>query len=613
MLTVALVAVGGGVIAYKTDALRWLDLQTVDKRFDVRGTRPTPKTVAVVAVDTDTFNNLPQYRWPYPRNLHAKVINHLKKDGAKVIAYDVQFTEPEGTSKEAKQHDFELATAVSRAGNVVLGTSEVAPGGKTRIFGGNANVRALHARPASVEYPLDANGVIRRAVFEQFGLKTMPLVSYQRAFGKLPDKKLFEPDGAWIDYNGGPGSILTIPYWRVLEGKFPKGTFKDRLVVVGASAQSLQDLHPTSTSGADQMPGPEIQAHAIDTIIRGIPLRPVEDWVNVLLIVLMGLVAPIVGLRWGALAAAAAALAGIAAYVVGIQIAFNNGHIVTGVYPLITSVVSTLGVVGVHYFTEVRERRRTRAAFSRFVPAAVVDRVLEQAEDGLRLGGEEVLGTVLLSDIRGFTTFSETHPAPEVLEVLNHYLEEMTSAIMGHGGTLIGYLGDGIIAVFGAPLEQPDHADRAIAAAQEMLGPRLEKVNEWIKEHGIEQPFAMGVGINSGLFMAGNVGSTDRLEYTIIGDTVNTAARMEALTKGSGHSLFIAESTKFMLLRDEVPLEYVGEFDIRGRESKMEIWAPERDKPAEPILDRAQVQASGVFEIMAEQPPPSDEALKASD
>src|SRR5437762_7947041 len=155
-------------------------------------------------------------------------------------------------------------------------------------------------------------------------------------------------------------------------------------------------------------------------------------------------------------------------------------------------------------------------SFSCLVPAAVVDRVLEQAEDGLRLGGEEVLGTVLLSDIRGFTTFSESNPAPEVLEILNEYLEEMTSAIMGHGGTLVAYLGDGIIAVFGAPLEQADHADRALAAAQDMLGPRLEKFNTWLAERGIEEPFAMGVGLNSGLFMAGNVGSTDlRLEYTI--------------------------------------------------------------------------------------------------
>ena len=150
----------------------------------------------------------------------------------------------------------------------------------------------------------------------------------------------------------------------------------------------------------------------------------------------------------------------------------------------------------------------------------------------------------------------------------------MTDAIMGHGGTLIGYLGDGIIAIFGAPLEQADHADRALAAAHEMLGTRLDKFNAWMHARGVEEPFAMGIGINSGLFMAGNVGSQDRLEYTVIGDTVNTASRIEGLTKGTGHSLFIADSTKFMLLGEPPPLDYVGEFAIRGREGKMKIWAP---------------------------------------
>jgi adenylate cyclase len=262
------------------------------------------------------------------------------------------------------------------------------------------------------------------------------------------------------------------------------------------------------------------------------------------------------------------------AFVVGAQLAFNAGHIVAVTYPLVTAVLSTFAVLGIIYFTETRERRRTRTAFARFVPAAVVDRVLEQAEDGLRLGGEEVLGTVLFSDIRGFTTFSESHHAQEVIDILNRYLTEMTDAIMGHGGTLIAYLGDGIIAIFGAPLEQEDHADRAIAAAEEMLGPRLASFNEWLKARGIEQPFEMGIGINSGIFMAGNVGSQDRLEYTVIGDTVNTAARMEGLTKGSGHSLFVAESTRFMLQRTPPPLAYIGEFAIRGRAGQMKIWAP---------------------------------------
>jgi adenylate cyclase len=569
MAVVAVFAAGMGVVAYEEDLLRWMELQSIDARFGVRGTQDQPKGVAVVAIDARTFSERPDDRWPFLRRRHAKAIEILEEAGAKVIAYDVQFTEPSNPEDDAA-----LYNAVYRAGNVVLGTSEIAKGGKTRIFGGDSAVKEARARPASAQYNLDPNGVIRRIPYETDGLKTMPVVAYERATGKSPDKEGFKPDGAWIDFAGPPRTIRTLSFSRLLAHDFPPDFFRGRTVVVGASAPSLQDVHPTSTSGADEMSGPEVQASAIATLQEGIPLRSVPDWINIALIVLMASIAPLLGLRLGLLWVTVAALAAIAAFVVGVQIAFENGHMVAVTYPILAAVVSTIGVVAVRYFTEVRERRRTRTAFARFVPAAVVDRVLEQAEDGLRLGGEEVLGTVLFSDIRGFTTFSESHHAGEVIDILNRYLTEMTDAIMGHGGTLIGYLGDGIIAIFGAPLEQADHADRALAAADEMLGPRMALFNEWLKERGVEEPFETGIGINSGLFMAGNVGSQDRLEYTVIGDTVNTAARMEGLTKGSGHQMFIAESTRFMLLGDPPPLQYIGEFEIRGRAGRMKIWAP---------------------------------------
>jgi adenylate cyclase len=605
MVAVALTTAGAGVLAHETNVLRWLELQSVDARFGVRGERPAPSSVAVVAVDALTFSERPKDRWPYKRRLHAQAIDILKAAGARAIVYDVQFTEPTN-----EKDDGLLGDAVYRAGNVVLGTSEIADGGHTRIFGGDKAVRAVRALPASAQYDLDPNGVIRRIQYQTDGLRTMPVVAYQRAFGRPPSRAGFGADGAWIDFPGPPRTVTTVSFSRLLAHRFPPGIFRGRIVVVGASAPSLQDVHPTSTSGSDEMSGPEVQASAIDTLVRGVPLRPVPDWINIALIALMALAAPLPGLRWGASRAVAAAVLGTAAFVVGAQLAFDDGHIVAVTYPLATALLSTAAVVGVKYFTEVKERRRTRTAFARFVPAAVVDRVLEQAEDGLRLGGEEVLGTVLFSDIRGFTTFSESHHAQEVIDVLNRYLTEMTDAIMGHGGTLIAYLGDGIIAIFGAPLEQADHADRAIAAAQEMLGPRLASFNEWMLERGIDAPFEMGVGINSGHFMAGNVGSQDRLEYTVIGDTVNTAARMEGLTKGSGHSLFLAESTRFMLLSEPPPLVYVGEFAIRGRAGQMKIWAP--GLPTDEIAERIEQSSTEGVDVHGPQAPAGDPVVRSA-
>jgi adenylate cyclase len=153
----------------------------------------------------------------------------------------------------------------------------------------------------------------------------------------------------------------------------------------------------------------------------------------------------------------------------------------------------------------------------------------------------------------------------------------MTEAILGAGGTLIAYMGDGIMAVFGAPLEQDDHADRALAAAREMIGTRLQRFNAWLAEQGHDHAFAMGVGVNSGAVMAGNIGSERRVEYTALGDTTNTASRLEGMTKGSGHMLFVAETTRERMQRAPEGLVLVGELEIRGRVSKLAVWTIEAD------------------------------------
>jgi adenylate cyclase len=218
------------------------------------------------------------------------------------------------------------------------------------------------------------------------------------------------------------------------------------------------------------------------------------------------------------------------------------------------------------------ERERLRGVFSRFVPEHVVEEVLERTDDDLRLGGSRDVGTVMFTDLRGFTAFSEATPPQRVIELLNEYFGEMIDAIFDHGGTLVGYRGDGVLAVFGAPIPFDDHADRSLAAAREMLDVRLPRFNRWLGEHGLGDGFAMGIGLNSGQFMSGNVGSARQLEYTVHGDTVNTAARLEAMTKAADTPILMAESTHEALLDPPADLAFVGEFDVRGRESKIRLW-----------------------------------------
>jgi adenylate cyclase len=197
----------------------------------------------------------------------------------------------------------------------------------------------------------------------------------------------------------------------------------------------------------------------------------------------------------------------------------------------------------------------------------------------VRLGGVRGEATVMFSDLRGFTSFSETLEPERVIEALNRYLTQMSEAILDHGGTLVAYMGDGIMAVFGAPLKQSDHADRALEAARDMLG-RMDAFNGWLREQDLHDGFKMGIGLNSGPVMSGNVGSERRLEYTALGDTTNTAARLEGMTKGTPHQLYIAETTRQMLTRAPGDLVEVGEAEVRGRKAKVKLWSLTADAPA---------------------------------
>jgi adenylate cyclase len=219
------------------------------------------------------------------------------------------------------------------------------------------------------------------------------------------------------------------------------------------------------------------------------------------------------------------------------------------------------------------EQERVRSVFSRFMPEHVVEDVLDRTDDDLRLGGSRDVGTVMFTDIRGFTAFSEQAEPQRVIQLLNEYFGEMIDAIFEEDGTVVGYRGDGLLAVFGAPIAVDDHADRALAAARAMLEVRLPRFNAWLHEHRLGGPFEMGIGLNSGPFMSGNVGSARQLEYTVHGDTVNTAARLEALTKSARRSLLMAESTYRALSRPPDDLDFVGETEVRGRQSTISLWS----------------------------------------
>ncbi|HEY6731750.1 MAG TPA: adenylate/guanylate cyclase domain-containing protein [Solirubrobacterales bacterium] len=567
MVSVIVAAAAIALGAYAAELMRSLELQSVDARFSVRGTQERPDDIVVVGIDDVTFDQLEE-QWPFPRRLHAQVIDRLREAGAKVVAVDIQFTEP-----TTVRDDNALIEAIARKGGVVLSTTEVAAGGRTRVLGGEEVLAQVDARAANTTVVPDPGGTIRKMHYQVDGLVTFAVATAEAELGEPVEPSEFEADGeAWIDYRGPPETFRSVSYSRVLRGQVPDSVFRGKTVIVGATHPSLQDVHPTSTSGDELMSGPEIQANAAWTAAHGFPLGSAGQLIDLLLILLLAAVPAGVTLRMRPIPSLAVAFGLAFAYAVATQLFFNAGIVLPVVYPLLALALSTLGALAVNYVLTAFERQRVRDTFSRFVPEAVVADVLARGDGDLRFGGVRRECTVLFSDLRGFTSFSESMAPDRVIEVLNHYLEEMSDAIMDHGGTLVAYMGDGIMAVFGAPIEQGDHADRALAAAREMLEVRLARFNEWMAGEGIERGFAMGVGLNSGTVMSGQVGSRRRIEYTAIGDTTNTAARLESMTKGSGHSLFVADSTRRALRDGDGGLELVGELEVRGRTQAITVW-----------------------------------------
>jgi adenylate cyclase len=558
-------------LAYGFGALRSLELSSVDKRFKLRGTTigSAAKDVVLVKIDDVTFSDLNQ-RWPFPRSEHAQLIDTLKADGAKVIVMDIQFTEP----SEDPAEDSALLNSVGNAGNVVLATAEADERGRTRVLGGDDTVASVNAVVGNSLFPEDTGAVIRRFERTRAGIPTLPIAAAVRAGAKV-DKTEFGRDGdgtAWIDYAGPPGTVKSISYSTVLNGKAPKNFFKNKVVVVGATDPVLQDVHRTSTSGESEMAGPEIQANAITTVINGFRLHGAPTWFNCLLILLLGFATPLASLKFGPRGAFAAALSTAVFFTFATFIVFNAGWITLYVYPMLALVLSTIAAVGVNFVAASYERERVRDVFSRFVSDQVVDQVLaESGNEGVKLGGKRIESTILFSDLRGFTSFAEKLPPEEVIEVLNRYLTEMSDAILDNNGTLVSFMGDGIMAVFGAPITNNNHADQGLLAAREMLA-RMRQFNQWMEEQGLGEGFKMGIGLKTGIVMSGNVGSERRLEYTAIGDTTNTGARLEALTKGTPYQLYMSGTTRDALSEQHDDIEFVEELPIRGRDEHEQVY-----------------------------------------
>jgi adenylate cyclase len=559
LLAVGAIATVLGLVAYWTGVLDATERAATDARFSVRGARAPSPDVVLVGVDGQTLQSLDVLP-PLRRSLHARMLDRLREAGAEAIAYDFVFGSPTTASE-----DNALIRAVIQTPNLVMAATKVDEKGRPDVFDGSHNIVA-----GSANFDVAGDNVIRRVRRFDLGMSSFAVAAAQLAIGHGPDPARFGDDGALIDYAGPADTYRPLSFSDVLDGNVPASKLRGKIVVVGATDPLLGDIQITPFGGG--MPGPEVQANAIATVLDDLPLRDAPGWLAVALIAVAGLATPLSALRLTGLRWLPIPLALCVGGTVGLQLAFDAGTVLPVASPALALLLAFLGTLGVIYATDVLARRRLRAAFARFVPPEVVDEVVAQTGDEMRLGGTRRDGSVLFCDLRGFTAVAEGMEVEQVIEMLNRYLAEMSDAILDHGGTVVSYMGDGIMAVFGAPLPQDDHADRALAAAREMLGERLERFGGWAREAGLADEMRMGIGICSGPVMSGNVGSQRRLEYTAVGDTTNTASRLQSATREAGVALLVADATRDALRSPAADLVAAGELVLRGRDAPVTVW-----------------------------------------
>jgi CHASE2 domain-containing sensor protein len=350
VIVAGMLAAGAAAAANRADLLPGLEQTSIVQRFERRGDRPAPNLL-VVAIDDKTFSDLGLH-WPFPRSRHARAIDVLRRDRARAIVYDIQFTE-----RTTDREDNALILAIDRApNNVVLATAETDERGRANVLGGADTVRSVGARVGASNLPEGRGGVLQRVEYERGGLPTLATMT-AGLLGRPPARSEFEDGGAWIDFHGPPGTIDTVSFSDLIQGRVPPSRARGRIVVVGAASPTLQDVHPTPTSNG-LMSGPEIEANAIDTVLRGFPLHGTPTWAGLLIVLTLGFLPALLCLRLRPLFAVLAAPLIAIVFLLVAQYAFDHGRILPVATPLFALSLGTVTTISAGYVAERRQRDR---------------------------------------------------------------------------------------------------------------------------------------------------------------------------------------------------------------------------------------------------------------
>ena len=604
-ISIALIGLGCGgimIILLCTGLLRGVELKSMDFRYLCRGAIPTSDKIVIIGTDEEALDKIkdPFIFWsPY----FADIIKAVAVGGAKSIGLDFLQTIALKKKVEGEDLDGIMADALMEAENVIMINLlrwDNTIGGLKAI---NPLSRYLYASdPDNIGFSnltIDNDGCVRRQtlllndtesnIYAYIGLKVIA-----KYFNSHIEKK---GDLVWvgdcaipvnsynemlINFAGPSGTFPIISFYKVWQlsrqGKtdFFKRNFKDKIVLIGPGNIYSQDFKPTPFyrsqyyTGTRQTLGIEIVANVINTILERRFIISLKFWQTILVILFLGVLTSFTSFKLSPIAGGIVAFAIAAGYTTFCIFLFNSYNLCLDMICSLDTIPLTYTAVFAYRYTiEDKEKRRIKSIFKHYVSEEVVEELLKYPGE-IPLGGNRVEVTVLFADIRGFTALSEKRDPRQVVSILNSYFAVMANIILKNKGTLDKYIGDGILAFFGAPIAREEHAALAVNSAIEMIS-MLDLLN---KELMLDLPLRIGIGIHSGEAVVGNIGSERKMEYTIIGDTVNTASRVEGLTKEFKANILITEET-FSRLTTQYHIKPEKEIILRGKTKPIKLYRVE--------------------------------------
>jgi adenylate cyclase len=622
-ILVGAAAFGIGLALYALHFFQALEWKSWDARLRLFSSPGrASKEIVLVLVDQyslDVYEKQQSLPWPWPREMYSYLSKYLKAGEAKACFFDIAMTE---SSRAGPDDDPTLAKAMAEAGNILfpiflsneVKESDQASEALLRGFSlKNGALPVFRESFQSVTLPLpiflqaskgvgnvgvkpDGDGIYRRLplLYSYKGL-TLPsvflamanFVQHQSESARVPTDetgqmiiRFFGPTGTYKAY---PIATLINSWAQIQEGKtaqIPPKEFAGKIVMVGLSAVGLLDLKSSPLSAV--IPGTEIQAAALDTLLNRnfirLPGKMILFALAFILALLAGVSVSLIHKIWRVtliflVCLAVPWAAACAAFVLGYWLEF--------VFPEFVVVLTLIGASVLNYSIEGKERRFIKSVFRHYLSPAVIDRIIENPKL-LQLGGEKREITSFFSDVAGFTSISEKMTPEEMVKLLNTYLSEMTDIILNGGGTLDKYEGDAIVAFWNAPLDEPGHALKACRAALECQKRLKELRPEFLKRYGHE--ITMRIGLNTGQAVVGNMGSSQRFDYTAMGDTINLAARLESACKQYQVSILAGEGT-YERVKDILAARQADILRVVGKQIPVRIFQiiGEKDKlaPAE--------------------------------